>query len=277
MILPRLILSSRVNQSWKFSGPDQIDNCIDKQHFLSYPYNVEYNYNSRGFRDQEWPDSIQELADAIWCIGDSFTVGIGSPVAHTWPARLAQSSGKRTINVSMDGASNAWMARTAQQIVKTISPKNMVIMWSYTHRRELDDQSLSDEDRRLLTDKSDLTPDWQNLLDCKNSIDTIADSVQFAIPNFCPDFVNLTEFWEKIAGVNWPTRPPESLSDLNALPQWILLELQDIHSCLNQFWYTLQLKNVIPVQQQDFARDGLHFDLITTDWVVEKALLDLKL
>ena len=136
MILPDFILPNRVNQRWQYSGIDSPESCVDKKHFESYPYTIEYRYNLRGFRDAEWPDSIEELQNSIWCVGDSFTVGIGSPVEHNWPYILQQQTGQRTINVSMDGASNNWIARQAVKILNVVNPTVMVIHWSYLHRRE---------------------------------------------------------------------------------------------------------------------------------------------
>jgi hypothetical protein len=101
MILPELGLQSRIDQRWKFSGVDHVDHCRDKQHFLSYPHDLSYIYNSRGFRDREWPSTAQELRNAIWCIGDSFTVGLGSPLEHTWPFQLSKITNQRTINVTL--------------------------------------------------------------------------------------------------------------------------------------------------------------------------------
>jgi len=136
MILPDFVLPSRINQTWSYSGLDSPENCLNKKHFESYPYDITYHYNSRGFRDAEWPDSIEELQSAIWCVGDSFTVGLGSPVTHTWPWILQQTTQRRTINVSMDGASNMWIARKSFDIVNKIKPAHLVIQWSYISRRE---------------------------------------------------------------------------------------------------------------------------------------------
>ena len=136
MILPDLVLSSRQNQIWSESGSDTLELCKNKRHFKAYPYQVEYRYNSRGFRDVEWPVNIDEFKNAIWCLGDSFTVGIGSPVEHTWPYVLQEHTRTRTINVSMDGASNNWISRKALQIIKDVEPKHLVIHWSYISRRE---------------------------------------------------------------------------------------------------------------------------------------------
>ena len=68
MILPNFILHSRVNLQQDYSGIDRIDKCLDKKHFKNYPHTIKYVYNSRGFRDTEWPDSIKELQNAIWCV-----------------------------------------------------------------------------------------------------------------------------------------------------------------------------------------------------------------
>ena len=281
MILPNLILKSRVNKSWKFSGLDHINDCFNKQHFLSYPHDISYEHNSRGFRDQEWPESNQELKNAIWCIGDSFTVGLGSPIAHTWPSRLCKITGRRVINVSMDGASNEWISRITENIIQTIRPRHLVIMWSYTHRREHTDFSLNDEQRRsqVVTDSA---ADWENFLDCKEKIDSLSDSsVQFLIPDFHydPEAVDINACWKAIQDKDWPPAPKD-LDELNSLPDWLLLELDKLHNCLGKIQRQLTnyvLTSAIQVDRLDLARDGHHFDLITADWVAAQAARCLNL
>jgi len=120
----------------KFSGIDNENQAFNRVHFKTYPYDVDYVYNSRGLRDAEWPTNHNELEQAIWCLGDSFTVGIGMPYEHTWPYLLAIKLGRRTINVAIDGASNEWIADKATEILSLINPKTLVIHWSYSHRRQ---------------------------------------------------------------------------------------------------------------------------------------------
>jgi len=127
-----VLVKSRINSRFLYSGLDSPEHCRNKDWFQDYPYTVEYKYNSRGFRDSEWPD---DLTNAIWCIGDSFTVGIGSPIEHTWPSLLSKETGMHTINISMDGASNDWIAHMSTIISQSISPKKIIHQWSYTHRR----------------------------------------------------------------------------------------------------------------------------------------------
>lgn len=280
MILPDLILSSRKNEHWKFSGIDNINWCRDPAHFKNYPHNVEYIYNSRGFRDQEWPESTAELQSAIWCIGDSFTVGLGSPLEHTWPWQLAKISNQRIINVSMDGASNQWISRTAKKIIDSVGPKQMAIMWSYTHRRENSNDLLSDENRRIQTNGSSINDDWENFLECKKNIETeIANLVQFTIPHFHNLDIDLT--WQAIRGKAWPPRAPETIEEFDNLSPWIKSEIKNLHNCSDEIYDTLKIKeqkiNFISVARQDVARDGHHFDLITAEWVAEQAAQHLHL
>lgn len=133
MILPNVNLPNTQHEQASTSGIDSPVACLDPQYYQAYPYIVNYCGNSRGFRDSEWP---ADLVNAVWCIGDSFTRGVGVPFEHTWPQVLQQQTGRRVINISMDGASNNWMARQAQMIIKDVAPKHLVIHWSYVHRRE---------------------------------------------------------------------------------------------------------------------------------------------
>jgi hypothetical protein len=156
MILPDFIIQSKQNLQTDYESPDSPASCLDKEWFDNYPYNVSYIYNSRGYRDQEWNDDLQ---NSIWCVGDSFTVGIGSPIEHTWPYLLAKETNKSVINVSVNGASNDWISRKAEKIVEVIKPKNLIILWSYFYRRESSDTSLSDLDRQLPSKSRDYI--WQ--------------------------------------------------------------------------------------------------------------------
>lgn len=133
MILPGLCLNSRANFVGNHCGMDSFDLCFDIDHFINYPYKIHYQFNQRGFRDEEWPN---DLNDVIWCIGDSFTVGIGNPIEHTWPNILQTKTLKKTINVGMEGASNNWIARTALTVLSQFPTAQIVVHWSFQQRRE---------------------------------------------------------------------------------------------------------------------------------------------
>lgn len=229
MILYDFVLFSRRNQRWDYSGIDSLEKCFDKQHFLRYPHTVNYVYNSRGFRDAEWPESTQELESAIWCVGDSFTVGLGSPYEHIWPQRLQQARGQRTINVSMDGASNNWISRRACAILQKIRPGTMVIQWSYIARREKEDHRLMDEQRLLQSINCSTEEDISNTMNCISRVQQCAGDTVI-IHSFIPDFLP----WQLKGTIE---------SQVNGL--------------------------VIPeIRRLDLARDGHHYDLLTSDQFV---------
>ena len=185
VILPEFVLSSRVDQHWNYSGIDSIQQCFDIEHFKTYPHKISYDYNSRGFRDEEWPD---DLSNAIWCFGDSFTVGIGCPREHTWTYLLKKQTNRPTINVSMDGASNQWIARKCLAIIQEINPKTIVIQWSYTHRRESNNITLSDEDRRLPNIKTTVADDIKDTIDCIGRLEKAKTGR--VIHSFIPEFID---------------------------------------------------------------------------------------
>ena len=46
-------------------GMDCLELAMDKEHFLNYPKEITYRYNSRGFRDNEWPEDYLTLSGAL--------------------------------------------------------------------------------------------------------------------------------------------------------------------------------------------------------------------
>lgn len=282
MILPDLKLPSRIGQQWKYSGIDCAKHCVDKQHFARYPYAIEYEYNSRGFRDAEWPPSLTDLQNCIWCVGDSFTVGIGSPQSHTWPARLSHAANCRTINISLDGGSNTWIARTCERIVQEINPKRLVVMWSYTERRELPNANLTDEQRRCQDVTATAEENLQNFWGCyQKVIDLAPQSVHFCIPYFHKTLVCKQDLWHKVSDPAWPNTAPDTLAALYSLPQYIRDELQNLHQCYHDLETSLALqqllrnKKITTFEPQDLARDGHHFDTITADWIAQQVVTQL--
>ena len=137
----------------KTSGVDTIEGCRDKEHFKSYPKDISYRYNSKGFRDYEWPEDLSEV---IWCVVDSFTVGIGQPFEETWPYLLGEKTGKRCINLGEDGCSNDTIALRTREIFKLYNPKLVVIMWSYLQRRRIGNKNVH-HDRKDFGYPEDIT------------------------------------------------------------------------------------------------------------------------
>jgi len=281
MILPDLILTSRVNQHWNFSGMDSIESCLDKKHFKKYPHSISYDYNSRGFRDSEWPGSVSELQNSLWCLGDSFTVGLGSPYQHTWPFVLQEKLQVRTINVSMDGASNQWIARRTQQILQHIGPKIIIIQWSYLNRYEDNNFTLSDEDRRRHFDINlfDLKEQWSTFVKLVDKIATASTKTKI-IHSFIPgsginDVKQVIEKnWNNIKGKDWPACPT-STNEFVMLDQVVVEELKNIYKeydFLQQYFAVCSHTCIPEIKQLDWARDGHHYDLLTAQQFVSDIL-----
>jgi hypothetical protein len=287
MILPDLIIPSRIARNWIYSGIDSPEHCRDRTYFHQYPHEISYNYNQRGFRDQEWPENVADLQNAIWCVGDSFTAGIGQPLEHTWPYVLSQNLARRTINVSMDGASNDWIYRRTQDICQAVNPKTIIIMWSYMHRRESSDTNQSDDLRRIYYNGSSNEEDirhWKNYYEKIKNADRYI--IQSAIPDFSPidDIISKTHselyrHWQAIKASDWPPCP-KNLDELENLPEVIKIELKTLHDCYGTMRSAVTkssdlekilLDDVIYIRKRlDWARDYHHFDILTSQWFVDQ-------
>ena len=232
MILENLQIPELKNKVYKESGLDSFDHCIDKNYFLNYPHQITYSYNSRGYRDGEWPTDT-ELSECIWSIGDSFTVGLGSPYEHIWPQVLQKNLNHRVINVSMDGASNRWISRKTIEIIKEVNPKNIIVMWSYTHRRELDNINKTDMERRVWANMD--TDEMEDLINFKMSLNSVVKASK-------NNLVHLVI--------------PKAFVKQNKLNY----EFNDIKNFLGE------------VTILDYARDYHHFDIQTSNQVAKQII-----
>lgn len=289
MILETLHLQSRANKTWEYSGIDSYTNCLNKEHFNQYPHKISYDYSSRGFRDNEWPDD-DELQDCIWCFGDSFTVGVGSPLEHTWVYLLQQRTGKRCINVSMDGASNKWILDRVVDVIDEVNPPNIVIHWSYLHRWQAPDseKNLSNEDRRqfstgdrLISDTALVTNFIDNVL---NKLEHYENNIVYScIPGFTSNLTTIQSNWNNIAGESWPKIA--TLEDIDLITDNVKYELETMFSddyknildirdsviMLEQYISKNDL-HLIHVDRIDLARDGHHYDIKTANNFVDKII-----
>ena len=173
-LLPSFNLKTTKNLQLDNFGPDQPGSAGYNSQF---PYSVNYKFNSRGYRDGEWPDSLDQLKSAVWCLGDSATLGIGSPWEHIWPQILSRAWNKRTINVSLLAASNDFIERKCIELLDQIVPEYIVICWSYLYRRDMSEQNkiefITKETQKNWDDfystiRNITWPDCHSLADIKN-------------------------------------------------------------------------------------------------------------
>jgi len=279
MILPEFVLNSRKNKNLTESGLDSFEHCMNQDYFKNYPYPVAYNYNSRGYRDSEWPDNFTDLQKSTWCVGDSFTTGLGCPIKHTWVNILQERINNRCINVSLDGASNHWIARKTLEILKKIQPKFIIIHWSFLTRSELGRQDLNDEQRRLNYYNLELTfaQLLANFATLIRSVEQEKNNTK-VIHSFIPGWAigtSVQDEWNKLRGPDWPDCPT------NHIDNFIKQELQNFGYADFFTLYCDILDSIAYVPELtklDLARDGYHYDKITaTNFVdqLEKLILNL--
>jgi hypothetical protein len=225
--LDEIILTRTADEFTTTLGIDSFAHCQDKDHYNSYTRFIVYKFNELGYRDEEWPEDID---NCVWAIGDSFTVGIGQPFEETWPQLVQTRLQSRVINISMNGASATWIARRAKFIIDNFNPKTILIQWSYVHRREDPDASKPDEDRAMPVDRSD-TADFENLTANIMLVESIKLSTA-VVHSFIPKFFD---------GEN----------DLDKAT--VLYNMLDANNILY----------FPPPDQADVARDGYHYDIIT--------------
>ena len=220
-------------------GIDSLSYCNDKTHWKNYPKKIAYEYNSKGFRDAEWPNDTSNL---IWCLGDSFTSGVGQPQNETWPALLQAKLNQRCINLGQDGCSNDLIALRAKQIIEQHDPKYLIIVWSYFWRRYVSGQNIHYEEKETPAD------------DIKNFIKNL-----MAVNNLFDNVINFTV--------------PRAMIKPNVL--WPIYNKKfDIKKTIEKI-----TKKTLPqfseIDQKDYARDGHHFDIKTSNALVEKILTSL--
>lgn len=278
MILPDFIIPSRANAIWQTTGMDSEEYCRDLKHYQSYAHKIEYVYNNRGFRDDPWPATMADLQKAVWCLGDSFTVGIGSPRQHTWPYLLQQSLGQRTINVSMDGASNNWIARKAIRVMEQISPKLMIIHWSYVNRREKDIEIELDQSwNTFYQDVRDAT--WP---DCsRQERDLLPEHIQQELNQVHGGWKHNITDDQRLIHYERCTEQEDihnTLECIQSVAQSAVCT-QVIHSFIPEF-VPKEFQGVVESQTSgliisetqilDLARDGHHYDIATARWLVDQ-------
>jgi len=268
MVLPEFIIPGKVNQVYAVSGIDSLDKCRDKQYFNNYPSKITYCYNSRGYRDCEWPDNV---TSAIWCIGDSYTAGIGAPIEHTWPYLLKKKLLTPTINISLDGASNNWIARKAQHVLAEVKPAILILHWSFINRREESLRNVQDSFwKNYYNNLRDIT--WPSAPDVED-VHTLPKHIYNEV---CANGQPWLDAGDDNRLIHFLVDATEQLDIDNTVECIKTVDSQAgntqvIHSFISDFapnvdsvLDSLELEYMIPpMKQLDFGRDGYHYDIQT--------------
>ena len=111
-MIPRHYNSENAGKILKWSGTDNKEtfnnNYSDpaNRDFLNSYLDIEYNYNSHGFRTDEFDCRPAGLA-----FGCSYTEGVGLRYNETWPALLANKLSMHLWNLGVGGASSGTIYR----------------------------------------------------------------------------------------------------------------------------------------------------------------------
>lgn len=100
----------------------------------SYPIqDYSYKFNSWAFRGQDYEQYKNQPVNI--CLGDSFTLNIGGPEEHSWPAQLADHFKIPTLNFGVDGSGNDTIRIIYEYLIKQFDVQNTFVMYSFFHRR----------------------------------------------------------------------------------------------------------------------------------------------
>jgi hypothetical protein len=213
-----------------YAGKSMETCSMDDKKKEHYPYEIKYDFNSKGFRDREWPEDIE---NKNWIIGDSYTKGLGQPIEHTWPRMLENLSQQQYIVVAEDGCSNDRMCERIKYIAENYKPSSMIVMWSFFARRFEQGKNVHITNRYPSHDD-----DLQNFMQNFHTANKVFPGlVNLVIPDA---FIN-------------DTGHTYSADELV-----YLLTKQNID------------KHIIVADRKDFARDEFHFGLLTCEGIAKK-------
>lgn len=278
-VLPGMVLKSLRLAELDYLLPD--DPLATSGHNANYPWPITYKFNSRGYRDLEWPSSLHELQGSVWCIGDSATMGIGAPIEHSWPSRLEQRLNNRTIKISMLGASNDWIFRQAEHVVREIQPELLVIQWSLLNRREIDDSVLREKHWQIF---------YNNIKDASWPDCTFKDSATLPVEirqelenDHCKFDPTVQDEHRRMHYSASGLQDSDVDHTINLIAQLNTIQgsTRVIHNVVPTFAPTdtkelfyqeinkLSVEFIPAFQQLDFARDLAHWDIKTSDSFVD--------
>ena len=64
-------------------------------------------------------------------VGDSFTMGMGIAFDECYKKAIEQATGKRVVDISLDGTNPNWRRRIALKIIREIGPNGLLSLGIY--------------------------------------------------------------------------------------------------------------------------------------------------
>ena len=157
--MTELQIGGYVNFKSDTFGIDSYEHCFSKEVFENYPHEISYQFNELGYRERPID---QYKNNAVIVIGDSFTVGLGLPQHLTYPSQLEKLINHQVLNFGLNGASNDWIARKLPVILNNFEPLAVIVHYTFSHRRELNEPSWFDDERTLCDPLPNQDENFQN-------------------------------------------------------------------------------------------------------------------
>lgn len=114
---------------------DSPDTCwLGKEYWHNHPVsNFDYQFNGWACRDhRDYDQYLKENTDqkVNLCIGDSFTINVGGPIEHSWPALLEQLTGIPSINLAYNSMSSYYFQDSINKIKSLVNVDNIFVLYN---------------------------------------------------------------------------------------------------------------------------------------------------
>jgi hypothetical protein len=114
---------SDYEEKFKLNLADPVTQALLKQYQWLEPECITYQFNSHGFRDQQFDNRNCGLA-----FGCSFTQGVGVAEQDTWPRLLSKMLGIHVWNLGIGGCALDTIYRISEYYIHMLKPKFVVLL-----------------------------------------------------------------------------------------------------------------------------------------------------
>lgn len=115
--------SSDQENKFKLNLADPATELLLKKYQWTEPDCITYQFNSHGFRDQQFDDRKCGIA-----FGCSFTQGVGVAEHHTWPSLLSNRLGIHVWNLGIGGCALDTIYRISEYYIDLLKPQFVVLL-----------------------------------------------------------------------------------------------------------------------------------------------------
>ena len=168
----KIIIPRYANLSCSELGHDSPTHAGQK-FFMHEP--VQYQFNANGFRTH---DFARLDSNCVLVVGDSYTLGMGENINCCYTTIIEQQLGWPVFNISLNGASNDWIARRTKDMLDIVQPRAIVIHYTFSHRRERPRSDWHDDERTECEPSYSSEENYQNWFTNFQTIQALAGDIK---------------------------------------------------------------------------------------------------